>query len=95
MAEITAIKTPVLFTELNDGQKAEAIERLKELIDSFFLGADYQPDDEDRDEILAELCEEISDTLSQWEPELYDPASEFDPHFDFGRRSALTSASQR
>ena len=76
-------KTPVLFSGLGDNQKAEIIEKLEELVDNFFLGADYIPDDEDRDEILAELCDEISETLNEWEPEPYDPASQFDPRFSF------------
>ncbi|MDL2232166.1 GNAT family N-acetyltransferase [Ruminococcaceae bacterium OttesenSCG-928-L11] len=82
--KLAELKTPVLFSELKDEYKSEAIERLAELIDDFFLGADYLPDDEDKAEILAELCEEMSDTINQWEPEPYNPAADFDPRFDFG-----------
>jgi len=84
LAKMTELKTPVLFSELDDEQKAEVIERLEELVGGFFEYADYVPDDEDRDEILKELCEEMSEILNRWEPEPYDPASQFDPRFDFG-----------
>jgi len=77
-------KTPVLFSELNALQKTEALERLVELIDDFFLRAGYIPEDEDRDKILSELCAAMSETLNQWEPVPYDPNAGHDPRFDFG-----------
>jgi len=83
--KLTALKTPVLFSELDEKQKAEALNQLEDLIDDFFCGADYIPDDEDRDEILEELCAEVSETLNKWEPEPFDPIKEYsDPRFDFG-----------
>lgn len=82
--KVTELKTPVLFSELTDEQKTEAMQHLEERIDDFFLGADYIPDDEDKTEILSAICEDMSDTLNQWEPEPYDPADNSDPRFDFG-----------
>ena len=84
MEKIIELKTPVLYSELDDARKAETMERLEELLDDFFCYADYIPDEEDRDEILSSLCEEISETLNRWEPEPYDPQMYFDPRFDFG-----------
>jgi RimJ/RimL family protein N-acetyltransferase len=84
LKKLTELKTPVLFSELDDERKTEAVERLEELIDDFLLGADYIPDGEDRNEILTALCDEMSESLNRWEPEPYDPASEHDPRFDFG-----------
>lgn len=78
------LKTPVLISELDDEKKAEIVERLEELIGDFFEYTDYLPEDENRGEILAELCDEMSEILNRWEPKPCDPASEFDPRFDFG-----------
>ena len=84
LSEIASLKTPVLFSELDEKQKKETVGRLEELIEDFFAYADYIPDVEDRDEILAALCEEISESLNEWEPEPYDPVTEYyDPRFDF------------
>jgi len=84
LAKMIELKTPVLFSELDEEQKVEVIERLEELVGSFFEYADYIPDDEDRDEILEELCDEMSEVVNRWEPEPYNPASQFDPRFNFG-----------
>ena len=66
--------TPVLFSELDEKQKKEALARLEELIDDYFLGADYLPTDEDRDEMLDELCDELTESLDEWEIEPGDTA---------------------
>jgi RimJ/RimL family protein N-acetyltransferase len=62
LEKLTALKTPVLLSELNDEQKEEAIERLEELIEGFFMGADYIPDDALKaafDGIIAEIVAEL------------------------------------
>ena len=81
--------TPVLFSELDDEQKAEVIERLEELIDDFFLGADYIPDDEDRAEILAELCKDMSECLNPWEPADSEPETQIELLTDDALKAAL------
>ena len=58
--------TPVLFSELDEKQKKEALDRLEELLADYFLGSDYLPTDEDRDEILDELCDELTESLDEW-----------------------------
>jgi RimJ/RimL family protein N-acetyltransferase len=83
LLKLTELKTPVLFSELDDKQKSETIERLKEFIDQFFSYMEYIPNNEDRDEILLELCGEVSELLNQWEQEPYDPNMYHDPRFDF------------
>jgi RimJ/RimL family protein N-acetyltransferase len=72
-----------LFSDLDDKRKTEVIERLEELIEDFFLGAEYIPDNKDRSIILSALCEEVSEDLNQWEPEPYVPSADHDPRFDF------------
>ena len=67
LEKLTELKAPVLFAELEEVQKAEVYERLGELIDDFFMGADYLPGSEDRDAILKELCEDITASLNQWD----------------------------
>jgi len=69
---------PKLFSTLNEKEKAEAIKRLKELIDEYFCYAEYLPDDEDRDEILNGLCRELTDSLNEWPDVPYDPSDPFD-----------------
>jgi len=56
--------TPILFSDLDEKEKAEAIDRLEELIDDYFQGADHLPTDEDRNEILNGLCDELTETLT-------------------------------
>ena len=64
--------THVLFSELDAKQKEEALTRLDELIGDYFLGADYLPTDEDRDEILDALCDELTESLDEWVIEPHD-----------------------
>lgn len=85
LEKISTIKTPVLFSELDDERKAQALERLEELISDYFEFAEYLPEPRDRDEILSMLCSEVSETLNEYEPEPYSPIIEYyDPRFDFG-----------
>jgi len=69
--------TPVLFSELDEKQKKEALARLDEMIGDYFLGADYLPTDEDRDEILDELCDELTENFDEWTIEPGDTAELF------------------
>src|SRR5689334_19120825 len=39
LEKLTELKMPVLFSELDDERKSEAVEQLEELINDFFLGA--------------------------------------------------------
>jgi len=79
-----ALKTPVLFSEIDDKKKAEVIEQLEELIEDFFCFTNYLPDDDDKKGILTQLCDEMSEIINYREPEPYDLLSELDPRFDFG-----------
>jgi RimJ/RimL family protein N-acetyltransferase len=56
---------PTLYSELADEQKAEALTRLKELVDDCLEYAEYLPDDKDRDEIIARLCDELTESLDE------------------------------
>jgi len=67
----------VLFSELGEEQKKEALARLEELLGDYFLGADYLPTDEDRDEILDELCDELTESFDEWTVEPGDTADLF------------------
>ena len=89
-------KTPVRFSELDETLKAEAIELLGELIGYFFIDTDHIPSNKDRDRILSSLCENMSESLNQWEPmpfspavEYYDPRFDFDPDISFDERIAF------
>ena len=93
LAKISELKTPVLFSELNEKQKAETLRQLGELIDHFLSSAEYIPDNEDRGKILEDLCEEVTEFMNLWEPEPYDPVAEyyeqqfdFDPEIGFSER---------
>ena len=65
---------PVLFSELDDRQKAEAHSRLEELIGDYLCDADYLPTDKDREKILDGLCDELSESLDEWAIEPFDPS---------------------
>jgi RimJ/RimL family protein N-acetyltransferase len=70
---------------ITDDQKTEVLSLMEEKIDVFLAYVGYIPDDEDRKEIMAEICAEMSDSLNIWEPEPYDLINEYyDPRFDFG-----------
>ena len=64
--------TPILFSDLDEKDRAEAIDRLEELIDDYFQGADYLPTDEDRNDILNGLCDELTESLDEWVADPYD-----------------------
>ena len=68
--KVVEIKTPVLFSELEESLKTEAIEQLEEMIGYFLADADHIPSVKDRDMVLRALCENISESLNQWEPTL-------------------------
>ena len=82
--KVVDIKNPVLFSELEESLKTETIEQLEEMIGYFLADADLLPSVKDRDMIIRALCENISESLNQWEPVPFDPAREYyDPRFDF------------
>ena len=58
--------TPILFSELDEKQKSEAFGRLEEMVDDYFCYADYLPTDEDKNDILKELCDELTESLDAW-----------------------------
>lgn len=79
---------PVVFSELNDALKKEIRERLEEMIDELLAYTEYLPDDDDMNEILTALCDEISESLNQWEPEPYNP-SELYGQFPFDHNKSF------
>jgi RimJ/RimL family protein N-acetyltransferase len=56
---------PVPFSELDGKEKAEALVRLEELIGEYFGCSEYLPDDGDMDEILTNLCDELTESLDR------------------------------
>lgn len=61
--KLAEIKTPVLFSGMDDKRKTAVTNRLEELIGDYFEFAEYLPEAEDKNEILSVLCEEMSDLL--------------------------------
>jgi RimJ/RimL family protein N-acetyltransferase len=51
----------VIYSELDEEQKDYVFSRMAEMIDDFFMGADHIPEKEDIDDMLSELCAEMSD----------------------------------
>jgi hypothetical protein len=74
-------RVPMLFSELDEKDKTEAIRRLEELIGEYFAYAEYLPDDEDRDGILSGLCGELTDSLNEWSDAPRDPSDPLDREF--------------
>ena len=64
-AKSTEIKKPVFYSALNDEMKGITTERLRTMVDEFFLSAGYIPNNEDRTKIFSLLCNNMSGALNQ------------------------------
>jgi len=61
MPEKKVPAVPVVYSELDEEKKEEVFSRMAEMIDDFFRGSDYIPEKEDMDDIMNELCDEMSE----------------------------------
>lgn len=80
----------VLFSELDDDLKLEAVGLMEDYIAEFIGYAEYQPEKEEIDEILKNVCDDMSDNLDIYTVPEYDPVElysfSFNPDMSFDER---------
>lgn len=81
----TELRAPVTIAEIPEDIKAEALERLDELIADFLDSNGYVPEKIHMSEILSALCEEVTEGLDNIyaEPEPFSPSDYYADAFPF------------